>query len=734
MKVFISGCHSGPNPSPGLGVARSLREAFPEAVLCAKDHSVQCSALHHPVFDEIWLSPSWQDLDLAEHAAELARRLDDDAVLVSGLDLEVVLLSKYAIKGALVPPESSVKRAAKPAIGCFTGLPKVDIPPWLVLPADPQDIDEFCRSNDWRVWVKGPAYGAKIVRSWGTAVEATRDFEEIWGRSGLFLQAHVRGEEVSVAFSAYRGRLLDAVFMEKRYVTEQGKTWAGAIRDPEPSLAAGLRDAVSSLEWTGGGELEFVRDDAGSLWLIDFNPRFPAWIYGATLSGRNLPANLVAAATGEPFVQQARRSRIFTRVVIELEASATAPLPMLRNQRADQVDAASGKHPSGMPLLQRRLAPAAPNALAVGTEYQAPWLDQLRAAAASTPTPLRWFLHAEAIARFARCRELKARLSQDAAVQIAYSVKTNPDPRLLALARDSGFLVEVISAEERRLVLESGFAAADIVYNGPVPLSKEGAPCKVFAAFADSLEALTRLSERAQGHLGPRVRPPGISSRFGIEVADPAEFASCIAALAKDQGQPLGISMHVQSSAIGLPRWRRAALATIEFAAAAAALCGRSATCLDIGGGWAYQDLEFVFTSLVPELFDTAQKALPKIDSLVLEPGKMLVEPLFVTAVRIIELRRRRLGNEAVVDGSVAELPMSILRPHRIVAVGSARAEWLGIGQDSVLGRLCIETDVLRANVALPAWIREGDLLIFENTGGYDTTMSYSFGKGTSHG
>jgi len=40
IEVRVSGVHSDTDPSPGIGIARSLREAFPDAVLQAVDYSV----------------------------------------------------------------------------------------------------------------------------------------------------------------------------------------------------------------------------------------------------------------------------------------------------------------------------------------------------------------------------------------------------------------------------------------------------------------------------------------------------------------------------------------------------------------------------------------------------------------------------------------------------------------------------------------------------------------------
>ena len=59
LTCYVSGVHSGPNPSPGLGVARSLREAFPHARLVGVDYSVESSGLHSEVFDQLWVQRPW---------------------------------------------------------------------------------------------------------------------------------------------------------------------------------------------------------------------------------------------------------------------------------------------------------------------------------------------------------------------------------------------------------------------------------------------------------------------------------------------------------------------------------------------------------------------------------------------------------------------------------------------------------------------------------------------------
>jgi diaminopimelate decarboxylase len=85
-----------------------------------------------------------------------------------------------------------------------------------------------------------------------------------------------------------------------------------------------------------------------------------------------------------------------------------------------------------------------------------------------------------------------------------------------------------------------------------------------------------------------------------------------------------------------------------------------------------------------------------------------------------------------VVDASIAELPMYSFYPHRMLRKCGRTGELtpLGRGETQLMGRLCMEHDVVASNVALPAGTEVGDVLIFCDSGGYDRSMSYVFGRG----
>jgi hypothetical protein len=164
------------------------------------------------------------------------------------------------------------------------------------------------------------------------------------------VQAHVEGEERAWVFAALQGVLLDAVEIEKCSFTEGRKTWAATVHALSIERWHCLANYVRSTGWTGGGDIEFIRNRSGDF-VIDINPRFPANVHGVTLCGRNLPARLAAAFFGLEFTEAetGHIARQFTRVVVEVPARAGHPIPATTH-------AQPGVHPSHEPLLAARLS------------------------------------------------------------------------------------------------------------------------------------------------------------------------------------------------------------------------------------------------------------------------------------------------------------------------------------------------------------------------------------------
>jgi diaminopimelate decarboxylase len=114
------------------------------------------------------------------------------------------------------------------------------------------------------------------------------------------------------------------------------------------------------------------------------------------------------------------------------------------------------------------------------------------------------------------------------------------------------------------------------------------------------------------------------------------------------------------------------------------------------------------------------------------EPGKAMAQPTMALVTTVLEVRRRPDGgSEAVVDAAISDLPMAPYYPHRVYGRG-AGGGWRVLvgGEDRLLGRICMETDILATDVALPDGLEPGDRLVIGDAGAYDASMAYNFGRG----
>jgi diaminopimelate decarboxylase len=750
MKIYISGLYSGTNPQPGVGIARSLKIAYPRATLIGVEYSNRCSGIHWLDFDEIWLQRPWDELNLTSHAGEIKKVLDSGALWISNIDLEIMWLANLFPEGhpnLLAAPLSAMRQVGKPAIPAHLGLP-VKIPTFVTTEISDWDLHAFCREHDWKVWLKGPYYEALKTENWAKFEEMRNVLSSAWATEKLFLQSHVSGYEESITLAAYKGELLDCVRMRKRDLTELSKTWAGDISEVEEEIRAPLREIIRKINWTGGAELEMVRDAGNQLWLLEWNPRFPAWIHGATITGRNIPAALVEGATGVEAKESIAEGEEFTRVVLEIPVRPEFPLPPLPEPFGGTIGH-SLKHPSGLIQFASRLhelefsgngnhlKQQAANVPATFIED----LEELDFSQMQTPASL--FFKNTAAEYFQKAATLAVELSsEEIEVNSAYSIKTNPDERLLKLALESGFYAEAISLLEVQKALSVGFKSEQIILNGPGKWwQKENLPQgALYSIFCDSIEELNRVIEGVESgelktnFLGIRLRAPNIQSRFGLPVDTPEVFQKLIEAIRRLPREcRFGIHFHMASSNVGVGQWWHLFESMLRWCGSIEALSGRTIETLDIGGGWFPEDLQKNSGEKFRKAIGIIPDFLPHVRQIFSEPGKALAQPSMAVAMQILEIRNAfGEAREVVVDGSIAELPMYFFYPHRILCRDGAGGEWksLNRGKTQLLGRLCMEHDIVASNVELPETTQVGDILVFCDAGAYDRSMSYVFGRG----
>ncbi|MEA2449100.1 MAG: D-aspartate ligase [Thermoleophilaceae bacterium] len=165
-------------------------------------------------------------------------------------------------------------------------------PPFLVKPLSRRGVAEL-----------GLAGKAIVVRT-------GREVEQLRGRiaasgTGVLAQEIVPGPESRIeSYHAYRdagGRTLGEFTGRKlrTWPVEYGHTTALVTTDAEDVRELG-RDVLDRLELPGVAKVDFKRDPAGALRLLEVNPRFNLWHHAGAVAGVNLPAIAHADLTGRP--------------------------------------------------------------------------------------------------------------------------------------------------------------------------------------------------------------------------------------------------------------------------------------------------------------------------------------------------------------------------------------------------------------------------------------------------
>ncbi len=302
--VAITGLNAADNPSAGLTVARCLRALSPAPRLIGLTHEVLATGVYvDRAWDEVRLLPfpSREDGGYPEALLEQCRDAGVDCLLPT-IDVEVPIVTWLAEHLAaagiatLVPPAAALAAAAKPRLPGIVArgfrVPRTRlIATWAELETA---IEEMGRP----FMLKGPVADAKPVRTAEEAHVVARRLAASWGFP-LLAQEWIAGEEYGVAAVADRAhRIVGTVVVRKEIRSANGNTWGGTtvVDRTLEKLAATFAEALG---WVGPFELEVIRHPRRGPFVIEANPRFPAWVYLSAGAGANLPWAAVRLARGE---------------------------------------------------------------------------------------------------------------------------------------------------------------------------------------------------------------------------------------------------------------------------------------------------------------------------------------------------------------------------------------------------------------------------------------------------
>ena len=297
--IAISGINATDNPGPGVAVAKSIKESNPDFNLIGLSYDI-----HDPgnymcdLFSNCFLLPyptkGWESFVGAISLVKEKTGLD---IIIPCLDAELPLLIKHekdllrmGIK-MMLPAETQFDLRSKdqltslaPKIGCL--YPKTNV----VYSID-EIVSTLRKDISLPAVVKGKYYKAYTVYNQDTAILKGSEIAAEWGFP-LLVQERVEGQEINlIGLGDGKGGILGRVSIKKQLTTQLGKVWT-AVTIKDERLDAVCDKFCAETKWNGPFELECMSSSKG-IYLIEINPRFPAWVYFATAVGVNLPKLLV---------------------------------------------------------------------------------------------------------------------------------------------------------------------------------------------------------------------------------------------------------------------------------------------------------------------------------------------------------------------------------------------------------------------------------------------------------
>lgn len=307
VTVAVTGLNNVDSPGPGIPVIRGL--------LDSKEYDVRIiglsyDALEPGIYMHNLVAKTYQIPLPSAGIASIMERMryihsiekidvvipNFDAELHNFIKMAPVLERELGIKSFLPTIEQFEERHKSnlPAFGEKYGI-KVPKSKMIFSIAE---IASLSHEFTYPLVVKGKFYEASVAYSPEQAAQTFNKISAKWGLP-IIIQQFTYGTEVNVtALGDGRGETIGAVPMRKQVITDKGKAWAGITLEDDELLKI-TRQLIRNCHWRGPCELEMIKTNEGEYYLIEINPRTPAWVYLAVGAGQNHPEALMKMALGE---------------------------------------------------------------------------------------------------------------------------------------------------------------------------------------------------------------------------------------------------------------------------------------------------------------------------------------------------------------------------------------------------------------------------------------------------
>jgi len=305
LKVGVSGINAVDNPGPGVGVAKSLKEWNRDISIVGLAYDAMEPGVYMKwLIEKSYLMPyPSQGADaFIDRLLYIKSSYGLDAVIPT-LDAELPIYIEYADRlkelgiANFLPTKEQFRLRSKERLKEVADRIGVKAPRTFTV-VDYKGLQEALSEVGYPAMVKGLFYKAYKVYNYQEAVEKFNLIVAEWGYPVLVQQV-VSGEELNlVGVGDGEGGHFGFLNIKKLWITQLGKIWTG-VTIKNPKMLEAAENFVKEFKWRGAFELECIYTPEGDIYLIEINPRFPAWVYFSTGAGINLPARLLQAALGE---------------------------------------------------------------------------------------------------------------------------------------------------------------------------------------------------------------------------------------------------------------------------------------------------------------------------------------------------------------------------------------------------------------------------------------------------
>lgn len=306
LTIAVTGLNAIDSPGPGVGVIRGLKEAasFSARIIGLAYESLEPGIFMHDIVDHTYMIPypsaGIEQLFARIQYINAKEKID---VIIPNFDAELYSFIKLEPRlkeigiSVFLPSLAQFEERHKVNLSDFGKKYKINVPTSKAVNSI-NDILRFEKEFGYPVMVKGKWYDAYIASN---IEQAQIYFNKIVAKWGLpiILQKFVDGTEYNIiGLGDGKGNTISAVAMRKQFITDKGKAWAG-ISIHDKKLLELNDNFVGSTKWKGAYELELMKDAKNEYYLMEINPRIPAWVYLAVGVGHNIPEAIANLALGK---------------------------------------------------------------------------------------------------------------------------------------------------------------------------------------------------------------------------------------------------------------------------------------------------------------------------------------------------------------------------------------------------------------------------------------------------